>query len=235
AAALAAPDPATLAPIDRFARPHVADPGRPAFVVLLADPGGPAVDREALAALPFPVTFVIDPALPDAGLAADLYRAAGQEIALLAPALPADAGPADAEVAFEAAAAGVPQAVAAVLPPASVLQDSRDLAQQTVDILQAQGRGLVSWDRGLNAAGQIAARQGLRSAVVFRPLDAEGEATPVIRRYLDRATFRAAQEGLVIVYGTARPETVAALLEWAVEGRSAMVQFAPLTAVLRAP
>jgi polysaccharide deacetylase 2 family uncharacterized protein YibQ len=54
----------------------------------------------------------------------------------------------------------------------------------------------------------------------------------VIRRYLDRAAFKAAQEGRVVVVGRTRPETVAALLEWTVEGRAATVALAPLTAAL---
>ena len=63
--------------------------------------------------------------------------------------------------------------------------------------------------------------------VAFRDLDGDGEAAPVIRRYLDRAAFKAAQEGRVTVVGRTRPETVAALLEWTVEGRAATVALAP--------
>ena len=42
----------------------------------------------------------------------------------------------------------------------------------------------------------------------------------------------AAQEGTVVVIGDTRAETVAAILEWTVEGRAATVSLAPVTAVL---
>ncbi len=91
---------------------------------------------------------------------------------------------------------------------------------------------MLTWDQGLNAADQVARREDVPAAVAFRDLDGAGEAAPVIRRYLDRAAFKAAQEGRVTVIGRARPETVAAILEWTVEGRAATVALAPLSAVL---
>jgi polysaccharide deacetylase 2 family uncharacterized protein YibQ len=101
-----------------------------------------------------------------------------------------------------------------------------------VPVLGAQGRGLVTFDRGLNAADQVARRTLVPAATIFRVLDGEGENAALMRRYLDRAAFKAAQEGQVLVLGSARPETVSAILEWAVEGRSTTVTLAPATAVL---
>ena len=49
---------------------------------------------------------------------------------------------------------------------------------------------------------------------------------------LDRAAFKAAQEGRVVVVGTTRPETIAALMEWSIEGKGASVALAPISAVL---
>jgi polysaccharide deacetylase 2 family uncharacterized protein YibQ len=54
-----------------------------------------------------------------------------------------------------------------------------------------------------------------------------------VRRLLDRAVFKAGQDGLVSVVGKADPATVAALLEWTVEGKAATVALAPVTAVLK--
>jgi hypothetical protein len=101
-----------------------------------------------------------------------------------------------------------------------------------VPAIGAGGRGVLTWGTGLNAADQVARREHVPAAVAFRDLDADGETTPVIRRYLDRAAFKAAQDGRVTVVGRTRPETVAALLEWALEGRSATVALAPLSAVM---
>ena len=91
----------------------------------------------------------------------------------------------------------------------------------------------VLFPLGENDPEQMARREGLRSGVIFRRLDGEGEPSGQIRRYLDRAAFKAAQDGRVIVAGETRPETVAALLEWALEGRASTVAQAPLTAALR--
>jgi polysaccharide deacetylase 2 family uncharacterized protein YibQ len=66
-------------------------------------------------------------------------------------------------------------------------------------------------------------------------LDAEGESIPKMRNYLDRAAFKAAQEGRVLVIGRAQADTVAAILEWTVEGRAASVMLAPVSAVLETP
>ena len=65
-----------------------------------------------------------------------------------------------------------------------------------------------------------------------RNLDADAENEATIRRYLDRAAFKAAQEGRVTVVGHTRPETIAALLAWSIEGRAATVALAPVSAVL---
>jgi hypothetical protein len=242
----AAPDPAPAAaadaapaapqgpPIEAFARTFDNPDGKPRFAVVLLDTGAPGIDRAAYAALPFPVTFVLDPTRPESALAASIYRAAGQEIAMTVSGLPEGATAADVEVTFAALADALPESVAWVDAEAGGFQGDRPLATLVVPVVGGQGRGLLSWDRGLNAADQVARREGLRRGVIYRRLDAEGEAAPTIRRYLDRAAFKAQQDGVVIVAGETRPETVAALLEWSVEGRSSAVALAPLSAALDA-
>ncbi|NUB43721.1 divergent polysaccharide deacetylase family protein [Fertoebacter nigrum] len=227
-----APGDDTRPPVERYSRPFENPVAKPLFALLLRDTGGPDVDRTALAALPFPVSFVIDPLAPDAGTAAAIYRAAGQEVLMLATGIPAGATAADLEVTFAAHATALPEAVAVIDLPDDGFQDSAQLAGEVATLVQAQGRGLMTYERGLNPADQVARRQGVPAATVFRTLDAEDEASPAIRRYLDRAAFKAAQEGRVAVIGTTRPETVAALLEWSVEGRASSVALAPASAVL---
>lgn len=219
-------------PIVAFAQPFDNPEGKPAFAIVLIDEGGAELDRAALAALPFPVTFALDPTDPQVADHAAIYRGAGQEVAMLATALPAGAQAADVEVAISAMAAMLPEAVAVMDLPGRTFQADRPLATMVVPAVGAGGRGLLTWDQGLNAADQVARREDIPAAVAFRDLDGAGEAAPVIRRYLDRAAFKAAQEGRVTVVGRTRPETVAVLLEWAVEGRAATVALAPLTAVL---
>lgn len=223
-----------LPPIARFARAFDNPQGKPLFAILMIDPGTADVPRADLAALPFPVSFVIDPMAPGASDAAAIYRAAGQEVVMLATAIPKGAKASDLEQSFAGLQDKLPEAVALIDTADAIFQDNRGLAAEVVTILAEQGRGLVTFDRGLNAADQVARREGLPAATIFRSLDDDGEDAPLIRRYLDRAAFKAAQEGRVVVIGTARTPTIAALMEWAVEGRAASVALAPITAVMGA-
>ncbi len=233
APAEAVPEGAT--PLDLFARPFANDEGKPLFALMLIDEGADATIRAEVAKLPFPVTFVLDPLRPESAMAAMAYRAAGQEVAMLATGLPAGATAADMEQSFQALDLALPEAVAVVDAPEGGFQESLDLARQAVPIVADQGRGLLTYDRGLNPADQVARREGVPSAVIFRILDSEGESVPKMRNYLDRAAFKAAQEGAVVVIGRLRPDTVAAILEWTVEGRAASVALAPVSAVLKRP
>lgn len=225
-----APTPATA--FDLFARPFDNVEAKPLFAILLRDDGNRDTDRKTLAALPFPVTFVVDPLLPGATEAASIYREAGQEVIMLADAIPQGAKPEDLEQSLQALDLALPDAVA-VMGGDALAQDNQQLAAALVPIVGAQGRGLVTMEKGLNALDQVARRDKVPTASVFRKLDAQGETVPVIRRYLDRAAFRAAQEGSVVVMGTTKPDTIAAILQWNVEGRAASVALAPITAVMR--
>lgn len=219
-------------PISRYARVFGNDAGKPLFAVVLLDTGAADLERDKLAALPFAVTFAIDPLDPGAAAAAAIYRAAGQEVVMLASGIPEGATASDLEQTFQSNAGVLPEAVAVMDIGSAGFQDNRPLATLVVPVIAAQGRGVLTFDKGLNAADQVARREGVPAAVIFRDLDAEGEDTPVIRRYLDRAAFKAAQEGRVVVMGTTRPETIAALMEWTLEGRAASVALAPITAVM---
>lgn len=223
-------------PLDLFARPFENPEGKPLFSIVLIDEGVAPEDRGNLAALPFPVTFAIDPLAADSADAARVYRQAGQEVAMLATGIPTGATATDLEQTMQALDIALPEAVVVLDAPEGGVQAQPDLARQLVPIVAAQGRGLLTYDRGLNPADQVARREGVPSATIFRILDGEGESIPKMRNYLDRAAFKAAQEGKVIVIGRAHPETVAAILEWTVEGRAATVALAPVSAVLeRAP
>jgi polysaccharide deacetylase 2 family uncharacterized protein YibQ len=206
--------------------------GKPLFSIVLIDSGAPALNRAALADLPFPVSFALDPLDPATAERAAIYRSAGKEVVMLATGIVEGAQASDVEVAFQAMEQGLPQAVAVMDLPEKRFQDNRPLASLVVPVIASQGRGLLTWDQGLNAADQVARREDLAAAVVFRPIDAVGEDDTAIRRGLDRAAFKSAQDGRVTVVGRTTDETIAALLEWTVEGRAATVALAPLSAVL---
>ena len=220
-----------LPPIRRFARAFAAE-GKPLFVILLQDVGAAGMARQDLAKLPFPVSFVVDPLATDASEASATYRAAGQEVLTLANGIPQGAEASDLETTFATLSSILPESVAIMDQDLGGFQNQRPLATLVLPVIKGEGRGLVTYDRGLNAADQIARREGVPAALIFRRLDGEGENKSTIRRYLDRAAFKAAQEGSVVVIGDTRAETVAAILEWTIEGKAATVTLAPVTAVL---
>ena len=223
---------ADLPPLRRYARAFDNPGAKPLFAVLLVDTGAPDVARADLAALPFPITFVLDPMSDGAAEAEAIYRAAGQEVVMLATGIPKGATASDLEQSFAGLEGKLTQTVALIDTTEGAFQNDRKLSAEVVTLLVDQGRGLVTFDRGLNAADQVARREGLPTATIFRSLDDDGEDSPLIRRYLDRAAFKAAQEGMVAVIGSTRPETIAALMEWAVEGRASSVALAPITALM---
>lgn len=223
-----------LPPLQKFAGKFANPDAKPLFAIILIDTGGAALDRAALAALPFPITFALDPLAEDVAVASKIYRDAGKEVIMVATGIPTGATAADLEVTFQAHAAALPEAVAVIDTEFGAFQADRPLATQVVPILKAQGRGLISWDRGLNAADQVARREGLAATMVFRKLDGKGENSAAVRRALDRAAFKAAQDGRVTVIGQTIPETIAALQEWSAAGRATSVALAPVSAVLAA-
>ncbi|HEY6917931.1 MAG TPA: divergent polysaccharide deacetylase family protein [Tabrizicola sp.] len=224
--------PADPRPIAQFAASFENPDAKPPFAIVLIDDGSAELDRSALAALPFPVSFALDPLDPATAEHAATYRAAGREVVMLVTGIAQGAVPSDVEVAFQSMEQGLPEAVAVMDLPETSFQNRRPLAATVVPILKAQGRGLLTWDQGLNAADQVARREDLEAGLIFRDIGSAGTDTAAIRRLLDRAVFKAGQDGRVSVVGKADPATVAALLEWSVEGKAATVALAPVTAVL---
>ncbi len=219
-------------PITAFAATFENPDAKPLVALVLIDAGMADLDRAGLAALPFPVSFALDPLDPATPERAAIYRAAGKEVVMLATGIAEGAQASDIEVAFQSMAQGLPEAVAVMDLAEPMFQDRRPLASIVVPVVAAQGRGLLTWDQGLNAADQVARREDVAAAVVFRDLASAGTDSESVRRLLDRAVFKAGQDGRVAVAGEATPDLVAALLEWTVEGRAATVALAPLTAVL---
>lgn len=219
-------------PIKAFAATFENPDQKPVLALVLIDPGTADLDRAGLAGLPFPVSFALDPMDPATPERAAIYRGAGKEVVMLATGIAEGAQPSDIEVAFQSMAQGLPEAVAVMDLAEPQFQDRRPVASLVVPVIGAQGRGLLTWDRGLNAADQVARRDDVPAAVLFRDLDEAAGDSTAIRRVLDRAVFKAGQDGRAAVAGTATPEVVAALLEWTVEGKAATVALGPVTAVM---
>jgi len=227
-------DPAVTAALERFAAPFDTSEGKPLMAIVLIDDGASPISFEALADFPYPISYAVDAGWSGAAEAAKNYRAAGLEVMALVD-LPEGFDARDTEVAMQSYLRAVPQAVAVMEGVGTGLQSSREAAAQLVPILQDGGLGLVLFSEGLDTTRKLIAREGVPVAPVFRDFDAEGQNARVIRRFLDQAAFRAAQEeGGVVMVGRLRAETVSALLLWGLQDRAGSVALAPISAVLKA-
>ncbi|QXT38699.1 divergent polysaccharide deacetylase family protein [Gymnodinialimonas ceratoperidinii] len=221
-----------LPAIQRFAADFDPTEARPLMaVVLIDDPENP-MDLDTLSGFSFPVAFAVDPLAPDAEARAAAFRAAGFEVVILGTVIVDGATASDIEVALAGAQEILPEAIAVMDTPEGRIQGDRPVLDATVAALSRSGHGLLAFPRGLNAAEQTAAREGVPGATVFRSLDDEDQRATVITRFLSRAAFAAAQEGTVIVVGRTRPDTVTALFSWALSGRTEAVALAPLSATM---
>ncbi len=223
---------APLPAIQAYAQPFTSAGSAPLYSVVLIDPGTKAggLDPATLKTIGFPLTIAIDPNRMEAALDAATYRAAGFEVAILASALPEGATAQDLEVAVEAWRQVIPEAVAVVEPPKPVLQTNRVLSQTLVKILAREGLGLITQAGGLNAADQLAAKEGVPHARIWRVIDDGREKAPVIERMLGRAGFEASKDGAVAVMLSAWPESLSGLLTWE-PSRDKDIALAPISAL----
>ncbi|SFD99508.1 polysaccharide deacteylase family 2 protein [Roseivivax sediminis] len=219
-------------PIERYAAPAVEAGDRPRMSVILIDDAGGPLGPQAVGAFPFPVSFAVDPALPDASERMAAYREKGFEVLALAG-VPEGAAASDVEVALEAAFSALPQSVGVLEAPGSMLQGWRAVSDQLTEVLNDTGHGLVMLPNGLNTAQQLAARAGVPSGTVFRDFDGDGQDPTVQRRFLDQAAFRARQDGPVIMLGRLRADTLSALLLWSLQDRASQVALVPVSQILR--
>lgn len=207
--------------------------GKPLMSIVLIDDGTMSAAAAALAGLPFPVTIAIDPALANAADLMASYRANGFEVAVMAK-LPEGALPTDVEVTFQSVFATLPESIAVLDIGQSGLQTDRDVTEQAMEILAAQGRGFVTAGQGLNMAERAANAAGVPSVVAYRDLDAEDQDARVVRRFVDQAAFRARQESGVVLVGRVRPDTISALILWGTANQNDQVAVVPVSAVLNA-
>lgn len=230
-----APETVALAadsPLVRNAEPVTVEDGVPQMSIILIDDGSSPMGPEELGTLRFPVSFAIAPGHPNAQAVAEGYRAKGFEVLALAD-LPAGAQASDVEVTLGGLTDLFPEAVGVLEDPNGSLQETRETAAQSAAYLKASGHGLVMQAKGMNTAQKLALREGVPSATLFRDLDGEGQDQSLIRRTLDQASFRARQEGAVVLLGRIRADTVSALVLWALQDRGNTIALVPISTVLR--
>lgn len=228
-------DVAALPPLKAFAVPFE-DPGdKPLMAIVLIDAGvdldGAAVGLPALRSFPAPISFAVDASLPDAAKRMKKYRSEGFEVLAMVD-LPSGATAVDAEVGLNAMLSQMTEVVGVMEGVGNGMQEVREASDQATQILLASGHGFVTQSKGLNTVANLAAREGVPTATVFRDFDSADQSPIVIRRFLDQAAFRARQEGGVIMLGRLRPDTISALLLWGLQDRASRVSLAPVSAVL---
>jgi polysaccharide deacetylase 2 family uncharacterized protein YibQ len=205
----------------------------PPMSIILNDPGLPTPMRRSLAALDMAVTIALNPMDTSAPQAAEIYRAAGKEVVILATGVPRGARATDLDVTFSAYFEQIPQAVAVLDLPRDGFARNTALLSDVLPLLARDGHGLLSFAGGLSRAGTAADAAGVAHATVFRVLDDEGQSPFTIRRYLDRAVFQASQIGQVIVFGDATNDaTMEALEMWREDGRIDQVALVPVSGIL---
>ena len=203
-------------------------------LILIDDESSNGMPMGDMLQLAVPFSIAIDPSRVDAADRAAQYRAAGIEVLAMIEDLPPEAAPADVAVAMESYFSVLEEAIGVLDPLDARIQGTRSLITPVVDALSLGGRALVTYDRGLNPAQQLAERVGVPAATVFRILDGEAEEAPKIKRYLDRAAFNANRDGAVVVLGRNYPETVKALLEWSLSEKGAGLSVVPVSKLLLA-
>jgi polysaccharide deacetylase 2 family uncharacterized protein YibQ len=228
--------PQSALPVERFSVAMENPEGKPMMAIVLMDEGvdlsAGTIGLPALRSFPYPVSFAVDAMLPDATERMAAYRAEGFEVLAMVN-LPDGAQASDAEVSLSVAFKAVPEAVGLLEGTGNGVQTTRDAANQVADILQQEGYGFVTQNRGLNTVQKLAAKAGVPSAVVFRDFDGANQTPTVIRRFLDQAAFRAGQEGGVVMLGRLRDETISALLIWGLQDRAAKVAMVPVSGILK--
>jgi polysaccharide deacetylase 2 family uncharacterized protein YibQ len=219
--------------IDTHAASFANPDNKPRMAIVLIDRGDSPVGLEALRAFPYPLSFAVDPSRKDAKAAMARYRAAGFEVLALAD-LPEAATAPDVEQALAAILATLPETVAVMEGDRSGVQTTREAADQVTAMLAASGHGAVFMPKGLDTARKLAEKAGVPAATIFRDFDGAAQDPGTIRRFLDQAAFKAAQDGPgVIMLGRLRPETISALLLWGLQDRAERISLAPVSAVLR--
>ncbi len=222
-------------PIERNAQAFDVTGDKPLMSIVLIDDGSTvtqgAAGLAALRSFPYPLTFAVDTAKPDATERMALFRKEGFEVLAMVD-LPEGALPSDAETTFAVTLPKFDAAVGVLEGVKGGFQGSREVADQVTEIMGQAQLGLVTQDKGLNTMPKLARKGGVPADPVFRDFDSKDQSATVIRRFLDQAAFKAGQEGAVIMLGRLRPDTITALLQWGLQDRASQVTLVPVSAVL---
>lgn len=221
--------------IDLYARDGVSDEDKPKLSIVLLTDQLNAIDPNLVQALPIPVTFAVDPVSPSADALLLSLRELEQEAVILAD-LPPEAVVQDVDVALTALVDLLPQTIGVIERQAGALQQSRDVMLHIPEVLNRTGHGLVVYEKGLNTLAKEAVKAGTPVATIYRDLDGADQNERTIRRFLDGAAFRAANSPSepIVVLARLRPETMSAILIWALQDRAQKTAVVPVSQLMKA-
>ena len=221
--------------IDLYARNKISVEGKPKLSIVLLTDQLSVIDPNLLQVLPIPVTFAVDPENPAADTLLISLREREQEAVILAD-LPPEAAVQDVDVALTALVDLLPQTIGVIERQAGALQQSRDVTLHVPEVLNRTGHGLVVYEKGLNTLAKEAGKAGTPVATIYRDLDGADQNERTIRRFLDGAAFRAANSPSepIVVLARLRPETMSAILIWALQDRAQKTAVVPVSQLMKA-
>ncbi len=215
----------------KFAAAFENPQGWPMVSIVLIDAGGVPDPVAAVSSLPFSPTVILDALEDGADALMRAYRDAGIEVGMQTP-LPPGATPRDVEVIFEAAFKTIPEAAVFFSDSGDSLHADRAVTAQAMQVLAADGLGLIVQQRGLGNALRAAEQAAVPAGLVQR--DLTDEDIGGMRRALDQAVLRARQDSGVFLLARITPQTLAVLADWASEAAANEIAVAPASAVLGA-
>lgn len=228
----------TVAPfgkaIELYARESVFDDDKPRLSIVLLTESLNSVDPNLVEALPIPVSFAVDPTNPSAGALLSSLRELEQEAVILAD-LPPESSVQDVDVALTALVNFLPQTVGVIERQAGALQQSRDASLYIPEVLNRTGHGLIVYEKGLNTLAKESNKSGTPVATIYRDLDGDNQDERTIRRFMDGAAFRAANDTSepIVVLARLRPATMSAILIWALQDRAQKTAVVPVSQLMK--
>lgn len=211
----------------------------PRIAVVLQDVGGEGIPRGELTGLGPNVTFAVDAGDAGARDAMNAYRDAGFEVLVLASEtgelrMGAATQPSEVGDLTQAMFDTLPEAIGLIDRPNGTIFRSNRLVESLAASFAQSGHGFFLHNQfGANRALEAFEAQNVPTGAIMRVIDDDRDPM-TIRRVLERAALEAGKSGGVIVYGRTYPETISTLSIWSISRSAQGVDFAPITATVKA-
>jgi polysaccharide deacetylase 2 family uncharacterized protein YibQ len=130
----------------------------------------------------------------------------------------------------------LPQTVGIIERQVGALQQSQAVMLHVPEVLSRTGHGLVVYQKGLNTLANEAGKAGIPFATIYRNLDRADQNDRTRLRLLDGAAFRATDSPSeqIVILARLSPETVRAILMWALQDRARKTALVPISQLMKA-